>query len=143
MKAMKLFPALLVAGMLFANGVANAEVKAPAVPTQVTTVATGGEWSLANASGTLRVVVVDEGFEHVHSNVWFEWLTDNGHGPRRLAARVLVKELSNGFAVIRLADPRQAFDGSRVHLQTTNPYSMEDKAVTIEAGRPGQYKIVP
>ena len=121
----------------------NAQVvDGPIVPTQVTTVATGGEWTSARSAGTLRVILVNQGFEHVHSKLWLEWLIVGKRGEPRLAARVLVKELSNGFAVLRLDDRRETFKGQRIQLRAANPYSSDDRDVTIEAGKPGQYKIV-
>jgi hypothetical protein len=133
---------MLVAGLALASFGANAQVNAPIVPAQVTTVASGGEWRSASTTGTLRVIIVNEGFEHVHSKLWLEWLTVGERGQRRLAARVLVKEVSNGFSVLGLEGSSETFTGARIQLQTTNPYSLEDKRVTIDAGKPGQYKVV-
>jgi hypothetical protein len=142
MKATKLFSQILAAGLMTVSaGAADAQANAPTVPTQVTIVASGGEWSSASATGTLRVIVLDEGFEHVHSKLWLEWLTVGKRGQRRLAARALVKELSNGFAALSLDARHETFEGPRVQLRATNPYSLDDKGVTIEAGTPGQYKV--
>jgi hypothetical protein len=154
MKTMKSFPRKLVARLVIALEIAiaissagataaHARTDGPAVPPQVSTVATGGEWNAGKSGGALRVVIVQEGFEHVHSKLWLEWIAIGERDERRLAARVLVKELSNGFSSVRLDDRREAFSGSQIRLRTANPYSTEDNQdVTIEAGKPGQYKIV-
>lgn len=141
---MKSFPRMLVASLAIASAVAvHARTDGPVVPPQVNTVATGGEWNTAKAGGKLRVIIVYEGFEHVHSKLWLEWISIGERDERRLAARVLVKELSNGFSSVRLDDRREVFSGSLIRLRAANPYSTEDNQdVTIEAGKPGQYKIV-
>jgi hypothetical protein len=132
---------LLAAGLAVATA-ASAQTGTPVVPPPVTNVATGGEWHSANATGILRVVIADEGFAHVHSRLWIEWLIVRERGAPRLAARVLVKELSNGLAVLAVGERRTAFQGGQIRLQATNPYSLESRDVTIEAGKPGQYKIL-
>ncbi|MGJ7603221.1 hypothetical protein ACSFA7_02685 [Variovorax sp. LT1R20] len=143
MNAIKSFSRMLVAALVIASAmVVHARTDGPAVPAQVTTVATGGEWTSAQAGGTLRLVIVNQGFEHVHSKLWLEWLALDERGKPRLAARMLVKELSSGFAVVRLDDRRKTFNGLRVQLRAANPYSSDDREVTIEAGKPGQYKMI-
>ncbi|WP_257859115.1 hypothetical protein [Variovorax sp. ZS18.2.2] len=135
---------MLVAALLIASAMAvHARTDGPVVPPQVHTVASGGEWNTAKAGGALRVIIVYEGFEHMHSKLWLEWISIGERGERRLAARVLVNELSNGFSSVRLDDRRKVFSGSQIRLRSANPYSTEDNQdVTIKAGRPGQYKIV-
>ncbi|QSI30230.1 hypothetical protein GNX71_11800 [Variovorax sp. RKNM96] len=144
MKTMKSFPRMLVAGLAIASAMAvHARADGAVVPPQVSTVATGGDWNTARTGGALRVIIVHEGFEHVHSKLWLEWISIGEREERRLAARVLVKELSNGFSSVRLDDRREVFSGSQIRLRAANPYSAEDNQdVTIEAGKPGQYKIV-
>ena len=140
---MKSFPRILVAALAMAGAMAvHAAADTPIVPARVNTVATGGEWSSAKDSGTLRIVVVNQGFEHVQSKLWLEWLAIGENEERRLAARVLVEELSNGFSVVRLDTRRKTFDGTRIRLLAANPYSAEDSEVTITAGKPGRYKII-
>jgi hypothetical protein len=147
MKTMKSFPRTLVAALTIVSAISmatavHAQTNGPAVPPQVSTVATGGEWSSARAGGTLRLIIVNQGFEHVHSKLWLEWLTVDERGKSRLAARVLVKELSSGFAVVRLDPRRETFSGLRIQLRAANPYSSDDSEVTLEAGKPGQYKMI-
>ena len=141
---MKSFPRMLVAGLAIASAMAvHARADGPVVPPQVSTVATGGDWNTARTGGALRVIIVHEGFEHVHSKLWVEWISIGEREERRLTARVLVKELSNGFSSVRLDDRREVFSGSQIRLRAANPYSADDNQdVTIEAGKPGQYKIV-
>lgn len=46
------------------------------VPPQVHSVASGGYWSSGRHSGVYRVIVVNEGFEHVASRVFVEWIAE-------------------------------------------------------------------
>lgn len=114
---------------------------APEVPVQVRAVATGGEWTSPKGSGVLRVVIADEGFEHVHSRLWIEWLATSERGAPRRVARVFVKELSNGMAVLRPGDPREVFQRDRIRLRATHTYSQDISDITIEAGTPGHYRL--
>lgn len=140
---MKRFTGLLAIGLAVAMA-ANAQTGTPIVPPSVSGVAIGGQWSSAKGGGPLRVVIADHGFEHIHSQVWIEWLDLDERGRRRLAARVLVKELSGGFAVVSLGDRREVFRDGRIRLLSVNPYAPQDKEtmVEIEPGAPGRYKII-
>ncbi|MGJ7529336.1 hypothetical protein [Variovorax sp. GB1P17] len=139
----RLRPWLLAAGLLAAMASATARsTAAPEVPPQVDTVATGGEWNSARDSGVLRIVIVHQGFEHVHSRLWIEWLAVGERGAPRRVARVLVKELSNGMNVIDVGNRRETFQGGRIRLRATHTYSHESSDITIETGKPGQYKLL-
>ncbi|SCX73375.1 hypothetical protein [Variovorax sp. EL159] len=138
----RLRPWLLAAGLLGAMAPATARVAAPEVPPQVDTVAAGGEWRSARDSGVLRIVIVHQGFEHVHSRLWIEWLAVGERGTPRRVARVLVKELSNGMNVIDVGNRRETFQDGRIRLRATHTYSHESSDITIETGKPGQYKLL-
>ncbi|RQO47746.1 hypothetical protein DBV14_20040 [Variovorax sp. KBW07] len=137
----RLRPWLLAAGLLAAMALATARTAAPEVPPQVDTVATGGEWRSARDSGVLRIVIVHQGFEHVHSRLWIEWLAVGERGAPRRVARVLVKELSNGMNVIDTGGRGETFQDGRIRLRATHTYSHERSDITIETGKPGQYKL--
>lgn len=134
---------LLAAGLLLAAlAPAAARDVAPEVPPQVDTVATGGEWRTARESGVLRIVIVHQGFEHVHSRLWLEWLASGERGPARRVARVLVKELSGGMQVLAVDERARTFEGPRVRLRSTHSYSHETTDIAIEAGAPGRYQLL-
>jgi hypothetical protein len=122
-------------------GVAQSRAEVPAVPLDVATVVSGGAWETADAAGTYRVVIVDEGFEHVHSTLWLEWLAPVQDGPPALVARVRVKELSDGFWSLRIDDADRTFKQGRIVLRATHAYSLESRTIQIEAGRPGLYRV--
>lgn len=50
--------------------------QAPQVPTSVTEVHTGGWWQADGKSGTYRVIVVNQGWEHISSKVFVEWVSE-------------------------------------------------------------------
>lgn len=135
------FAAAFAAVFAAAGPAAAAGRAAPEVPVQVSEVATGGEWTSPKGSGVLRVVIADEGFEHVHSRLWIEWLATSERGAPRRVARVFVKELSNGMAVLRPGDPREVFQRDRIRLRSTHTYSQDISDITIEAGTPGHYRL--
>ncbi|WP_398494022.1 hypothetical protein [Variovorax sp.] len=134
---------LLAAGLLLAAlAPAAARDVAPEVPPQVDTVATGGEWRTARDGGVLRIVIVHQGFEHVHSRLWLEWLASGERGPARRVARVLVKELSGGMNVLAVDERARTFEGPRIRLRSTHSYSHETTDIAIEAGAPGRYQLL-
>ena len=65
--------AALVALSLVCSAV-SAQV--PTVPTNVTAVQTLGYWQHDGRSGTYRVITTTEGWEHVWSRVFVEWLPE-------------------------------------------------------------------
>ncbi len=118
------------------------ELGTPRVPPEVSSVASGGLWNSADAAGYSRIVIVNVGFEHVHSMVWLEWWSQDERNPPVRRAQVLVRELSNGMQVVDVGRPDQAFRSNRIRLQATNTYASEQRtAVEIEVGAPGRYKI--
>ncbi|QNK65232.1 hypothetical protein [Variovorax sp. PAMC26660] len=132
----------IAATALAATAATAAEGNAPEVSPRVTTVATGGEWTSPKGSGVLRVVIADTGFSHVHSRLWIEWLTVGERGAPRRVARVLVKELSGGMNVLEAGNRRETFQGGRIRLRATHTYSQDSSDITIETGKPGEYKLL-
>lgn len=64
--------ALLLATLL----VSSAMAQVPAIPREVVGVSTIGYWHTASQSGTYRVVVTQNGWEHVWSRVFVQWLPE-------------------------------------------------------------------
>ncbi|WP_164962249.1 hypothetical protein [Rubrivivax sp. JA1026] len=54
----------------------EASAQVPAVPSNVTSVQTIGYWRHDGQSGTYRVITTREGWEHVWSRVFIEWLPE-------------------------------------------------------------------
>ena len=107
-------------------GVAFAQ--APAVPTNVSSIVTVGWWQDGQKSGTYRVVVVSQGWEHVWSQAYVEWLAE----PRdrySLQEVVQVKELVPPIA-----------QGTAVLSVAARPRRVGELAITVSATSNAQAK---
>ena len=51
-------------------------VAQPEVPSSVRTVASAGYWKASGRTGTYRLLVVNEGFEHVSSRLFIQWVAE-------------------------------------------------------------------
>lgn len=67
----------------------------PTLPTNLSSVATGGYWEEADRNGILRVIVVNRGQEQVHSLVFIEWLEERIGEPLRRIAHTPVSEIND------------------------------------------------
>jgi hypothetical protein len=77
--------------LLLIAGLASAP---PKVPTEVSSVVTGGYWDTGKSHGTYRVVSWRQGFEHVSSGVIAEWIADpidNNSDSKVIATKQLVE----------------------------------------------------
>lgn len=105
----------------------------------ITTVRTGGSWADGGSSGSYRVVIVDQGFEHVVSKVYIQWIEIQ---PEERTQHVLVTALFekiNSRPMYSL--DITSFDSGdgvlEVHLSGYNAYSNEAQNFTIRAREPG------
>lgn len=128
---------LLAAACAGAAGAAPSGA-APEVPMQVSTVWTSPFCEAPGFSGLCRVVVVHEGFEHVKSRLWLEWLTARENAAPQRVRRVAVPDV--GMWV--LAPSPAGFEGRRVHFSATHTHSMETRTRVLEFGPPGQYRWI-
>ncbi len=108
---------------------------APEVPTRVSAVLTA-RCERPGFSGLCRAVITAEGFEHVQSRLWLEWLQPAEHGAPRRLRRVAVTDV--GMWV--LAPGPRGFEGNRLHLNATHTHSLEQRARVLEFGAPGRYR---
>ncbi len=97
-----LMKALLLVLAVLASGTWAQHV---AVPSEVTTVITAGRWTDGPVSGAYRVVVVRDGWEHVWSRVYVEWLPDptarNEPDPKPVSVKELISPgVAQGSAVL-------------------------------------------
>ena len=75
------------------------------VPAEVTSVSTAGRWQSGRIAGSYRVVVVRDGWEHIWSRVYVEWLQDpadrDSLEPKPLSIRELIPPgVAQGTAVL-------------------------------------------
>jgi hypothetical protein len=79
--------ALMFRVLAIIAAVASSALATATVPADVETVVTGGYWESGGQRGRYRVVVVNEGNEHVHSRLFIEWVADPRAGqPARVVA---------------------------------------------------------
>lgn len=86
------FASLMFTGLLLAS---TATGPVPKVDSDVRIVATGGLWEHGGRYGTSRVVVREQGWEEVSTNVMLEWLvTNETKKSREVLASVPLAELN-------------------------------------------------
>jgi len=115
-----------------------------AVPSEVTTVITAGRWADAGASGSYRVVVVRDGWEHVWSRVYVEWLPDptdrNAPDPKPLSVKELIPPgVAQGSAVLTATAKGQQLGRLEVTVLATSNMEPGAKSqrFTFVATQPG------
>ena len=92
-----------------------------------------------NGSGQYRTVVFSQGFEHVSSEVYLQWLEWNQDGPRLLES-VLVAELSSGLWSI--GEPVViSRKNCSMQLPATHTYSSEAAHFVLQPAGRGKYSI--
>src|SRR5947208_6198917 len=92
-----------------------------------------------SGSGQFRVVVVNQGFEHVSSEVYVQWIEWNEDGPRLLES-VLVKELSSGFWSVGKPVMTSRKNCS-MQLEAAHTYTSEDARFVLRAAGRGKYSL--
>ena len=92
-----------------------------------------------SGSGQFRVVVFSQGFEHVSSEVYVQWIEWNQEGPRLLES-VLVKELSSGFWSV--GGPVVASrKNCSMQLEASQTYGSEAARFVLRPAGRGKYSI--
>ena len=105
-------------------------------------VASAGHWETAEASGRYRVVVRQQGYEHVSSAVVAEWIeapTDAHAASRAAFSRQLVAPGMTSFGQPKLT-PRG--DRVRVELKGTHTYALNDVSCLFELSPGGEVKTI-
>jgi len=86
-----------------------------------------------------RTVIFNQGFEHVSSEVYLQWLEWNQEGPRLLKS-VLVTELSSGLWSVGEPAVTSRENCSMV-LAATHTYSLEPARFILRPSGPGKYSL--
>ena len=136
--------AALVALSVICN-VANAQV--PIVPTNVTAVQTLGYWQHDGRSGAYRVITTTEGWEHVWSRVFVEWLPEpaSRDEPAPVSHAVeLELPVAPGTAVVEATAIRRKSGFIEIKLVTQSNQVVQAKSHTywFVATTPGVIKPV-
>ena len=92
-----------------------------------------------DGSGEYRTVVFSQGFEHVSSEVYIQWLEWNQDGPRLLES-VLVAELSSGLWSV--GEPVVVSrKRCSIQLAAIHTYSSESARFVLQPAGRGKYSI--
>jgi hypothetical protein len=92
-----------------------------------------------NRSGQYRIVVFNQGFEHVSSEVYLQWLEWNQDGSRLLES-VLVTELSSGLWSV--GEPVVISQKNcSMQLAATHTYSSKAARFVLQPAGRGRYSI--
>jgi len=114
----------------------------PLIPLDIAQVLSGGSWWSKGAHGSFRVIVREQGWEHVTSRVFVEWVTEPS--TRELPPAVLVaseiQELrTSGCSVEASLEP--SVTGATLRVAGSNAYTLEKCSFTVDLQSPGHYKV--
>ena len=120
-----------------------------AVDPEVTSVATVGRWQSKGLAGSYRVVVVRDGWEHVWSRVYVEWLPDPTEREAPTPKPVTVQELippgiAQGTAVLEATARARKPGAIEITVRATSNMEVGAKAQTFiyAADKPGFTRLI-
>ena len=124
--------------------VETASAQHVSVAAEVTSVATVGRWQGKGVTGSYRVVVVRDGWEHVWSRVYVEWLQDPIDREAPPQGPVSVQELvppdiAQGMAVLEATAKARKAGSVEITVRATSNIDAGAKSRTFvyEASQPG------
>ncbi len=130
-----------------ACGVASADdqeaAAVRAIPASVSTVVAGGLWG---DHGSYRVVVTQGGFEHIHSEVYAQWLRggDEDGNPAKVVESVRVRELSDFVGAV-IGDVRMASDSRQsngvVEVDVVDSDTQKTRIARLRMAKPGELSV--
>ena len=136
------------AALVFVLFVGTASAQHVEVAPEVTSVATVGRWQNGGNSGSYRVVVVRDGWEHLWSRVYVEWLPDPTEREAPTPTPVSVQELippgiPQGAAVLDASARGLSLGILEVTVRATSNMQVGAKRQTFvfRANQPGIVKL--
>jgi hypothetical protein len=124
MKIISFVAALLLAS---ASNILDAEESPPVSDPKIISIVSGGYWQTDEMSGTYRIVLWTEGFEHVSTGVVAEWVADPGsHNDEQkvVHSEILV---SPGVSFYQTPTIKKTKSGYSVILKGVNTYDSKLK----------------
>ena len=108
------------------------------------TVQGGGSWKAGGKYGDYRLVVIAEGFEHVSTAGYLQWIWANEDSSTiEVISTVPLKEIGRGFWSFGEGDFCYLPDGSvELLIPATHSYSLEKETFRFRLGAPGQYQFL-
>ena len=134
----------VLAGALVASGTATATgptTEPPAVPVTVVEVTTGGFWKTGDDRGRYRVIVEAQGWEHVTSRVFLQWIAERPSEKKLVVvASVPLSELPGNAAV---GAPRlvPGKSGTSLRLEATDSLTGKRRSLVFALAEPGKYQL--
>lgn len=121
---------------------AAAQNAVPDVSPSIVQVASFGFWQDGSQQGVYRAIVENQGFEHVDSRLWLEWVAEpvNAQGSPQVVGKVEVIEIRGWSVLVEPAQP--ALVQGTIRVAATNPHSLERRVFTIELSSVGKYRVV-
>jgi hypothetical protein len=113
------------------------------ISTSVHYISTEGYWESPSAHGQYRIIVFNNGWEHIASSLKVEWLSEvDSIQATTIDSFVWIKEINDGL--FSLGQPQFIFNKKEISFKIsgTNPYSMSKKTWLISLGLPGKYSIL-
>ena len=116
----------------------------PVVPASIESVVSGGYWETPGHHGRYRVLVVNEGFEHVTSKVFVQWVAEASSpvaGPVVVATKQ-IQPLFSGAPVSLIAEIKaQGKNRAQISLRGVNSITQEPVSASFTVGAPGQVTV--
>jgi hypothetical protein len=118
---------------------------AETVPLSVETVQTFGFWSEDNTGGSYRLLLMQEGYEHISHRLIIEWIAFSQTPGRALIKRIAptlgktAHPIGHAIAVTRIKTSEQG--GATVHLDLVHPITQARQSAALRLGAPGVYEI--
>ena len=105
------------------------------IPADVYEVKSFGHWEEGDKSGNYRIQIVDQGFEHVTSSVYLEWIRISMDG-KEIIQSVPIIEINENFYSVSVKN----VESDKLILSLTHTYSHEKSEIEIITAEPGKYK---
>jgi hypothetical protein len=136
--------AVLIAGLAAAPISASATgpaIQAPVVPVSVVEMTTGGFWRTSEDRGRYRVIVETQGWEHLGSRVFLQWIAERPNERKLVVvASLLLSELPDNATV---APPRLigTKSGTMLHVEPGGGPTEKSRTFVFSLGEPGKYTL--
>ena len=105
-------------------------------------VTSGGYWEEDDLSGVYRIVVVNQGWEHVSSKVYIQWIQEDTKNPKNtIKESLLITSVSGVNWSIGQPHLEISKSGTKCTLFGTNPYTLEESKWVVQLAGLGKYLL--
>jgi hypothetical protein len=109
------------------------------VSPDIESVVSGGYWQSDKQEGRYRVIVVNQGSEHVYSIVYLQWVT-NEEGDAAISFSIPISEI-NDSPVWSVGVPEFLNESRQIRLNGINSYTQEKKSFILTPHAVGKYLL--